>query len=307
LLEEGADWLLLNPDGRPARNNRGLAILCPALPAVQAYTQGLVRRFIQDWGFDGHKLDNIYTVPACYNPLHHHSRPEESLLGFAEVYRSIFETTRQFKVRSVTQICPCGTPLTHTLIPYTDQTVTADPTSSLQIRQRIKFYKALMGPTAAVSADHVELSDGGSDFASEIGAGGVPATKFIWPEDEALRSRLGQWWELTSQKQARWKEWLEIDAQHRLSEGEYLNLYDLAFDQPEAHAIRKGGALYYAFYMPAVDQTYRGEIVLRGLDDRPYRLKDYVRARSLGSVHGPAASLLVEFQGSLLLQAVPEK
>jgi alpha-galactosidase len=277
------------------------------LPDVQAYTRALVRRFIQDWGFDGHKLDNIYTVPACYNPLHHHRQPEESLLGFAEVYRSIFETTRQLKPGSVTQICPCGTPITHTLIPYPDQTVTADPTSSLQIRQRIKFYKALMGATAAVFADHVELSDGGSDFASEIGAGGVPATKFIWPEDDALRPRLSEWWALTPQKRTHWKKWLEINARHRLSEGEYLNLYDLAFDMPEAHAIRKDEVLYYAFYTPAADQTYRGEITLRGLDDRPYWLWDYVQARSLGTVHGPVACLQLEFQGSLLLQAVPEK
>jgi alpha-galactosidase len=307
LLEEGLDWLLLNQDGSPARNNRGLAILCPAVPDVQAYTQALVQRFIQDWGFDGHKLDNIYTVPACYNPLHHHRQPEESLLGFAEVYRSIFETTRQLKPRSVTQICPCGTPITHTLIPYTDQTVTADPTSSLQIRQRIKFYKALMGTTAAVFADHVELSDGGVDFASEIGTGGVPGTKLIWPEDDALRQRLSAWWALTPQKRLHWKMWLEIYAQHRLAEGECLNLYDLAFDLPEAHAICKDNALYYAFYTPAADQTYRGEIVLRGLGDCPHQVRDYVRARSLGIVHGPVASLQVVFQGSLLLQAIPEK
>jgi alpha-galactosidase len=177
----------------------------------------------------------------------------------------------------------------------------------LQIRQRIKFYKALMGTTAAVFADHVELSDGGVDFASEIGTGGVPGTKFIWPEDDALRQRLSAWWALTPQKRLHWKMWLEIYAQHRLAEGECLNLYDLAFDLPEAHAIRKDNALYYAFYTPAADQTYRGEIVLRGLGDCPHQLRDYVRARSLGIVHGPVASLQVVFQGSLLLQAIPEK
>ena len=83
------------------------------------------------------------------------------------------------------QICPCGTPITFSLLPYTDQTVTADPTSSAQIRQRVKFYKALCGPRAAVFADHVELSDHGLDFASEIGVGGVPSTKFIWPDDRS--------------------------------------------------------------------------------------------------------------------------
>jgi len=30
--------------------------------------------------------------------------------------------------------------------------------------------------------------------------------------------------------------------------GEYLNLYDIAFDKPEAHVIAKDGKIYYAFY-----------------------------------------------------------
>ena len=99
----------------------------------------------------------------------------------------------------MTQICPCGTPITFSLLPYTDQTVTADPTSSAQIRQRVKFYKALCGPRAAVFADHVELSDHGLDFASEIGVGGVPSTKFIWPDDPHVRARLDEVWAVDAQ------------------------------------------------------------------------------------------------------------
>jgi len=41
---------------------------------------------------------------------------------------------------------------------YIDQPVTADPVGALQVRQRIKVFKALMGPSAAAFADHVELS-----------------------------------------------------------------------------------------------------------------------------------------------------
>ena len=34
-----------------------------------------------------------------------------------------------------------------------------------------------------------------------------------------------------------------------LSRGEYLgDLYDIGFDRPESHAIRKDGQMYYAFY-----------------------------------------------------------
>ena len=169
------DWLCRNADGSVARNNRGLAILDPAVPGVQEHVVQVTRRFVEDWGFDGHKLDNIYFVPPCFDSPYHPD-PEASVAAFAEVYGLIHDTTRQLTPDSITQVCPCGTPPTFSLLPHYDQAVTADPTGSAQVRQRIKFYKALLGPRAAVSADHVELSDGGSDFASAVGAGGVPGT-----------------------------------------------------------------------------------------------------------------------------------
>lgn len=302
VLKEHPDWVILNSDGSVARNNRHLAMLCPALPEVQAHTAEMTRRFIADWGFDGHKLDNIYTVPACHNPAHRHAYPEQSTEAMGTAYKLIFDITRQLRPDSVTQICPCGTPLTFSLIPFTDQTVTADPTSSQQIRQRIKFYKALMGPNAAVFADHVELSDDGLDFASEIGAGGVPSTKFIWPDDGSVRARLQEVWNLPDKKKAVWRKWFGIYNRERLAEGEYLNLYDMAFDYPEAHAIRKDKGIYYAFYA----SHFRGQIEMRGLDEaKAYRVWDYVNSCDLGVVNGAAAWLDVEFNESLLVVAIP--
>jgi alpha-galactosidase len=300
------DWLVLNEDGSVARNNRHLAMLCPALTEVQAHVAALTRRFIADWDFDGHKLDNIYTMPACHNPAHHHPRPEESTEALAEAYRIIFETTRLLKPESVTQICPCGTPITLHLLPWTDQTVTADPTSSAQIRQRIKFYKALTGPRAAVFADHVELSDGGDDFASEIGAGGVPGTKFTWPELPEVRARLKEDWRLSPQKLGQWTRWFRIYNRHRPAEGEYLNLYDLGFDRPEAHVLRRGDRLYYAFFAEGRDRRWKGSLPLRGLGPATYRLWDYVNDRELGQTTGPGeSSLQVDFTGALLFAAIP--
>ena len=302
LFKDHPDWLVLNADGSVARNNRHLAMLCPALPEVQEHLRELTLRFIRDWGFDGHKLDNIYSMPACHNPAHQHSHPEESTEAFADAYRIIFETTRQLRPDSVTQICSCGTPMTFSLLPYTDQTVTADPTSSLQIRQRIKFYKALSGPKTAVFADHVELSDDGADFASEIGAGGVPSTKFIWPDAEQVRARLKEVWTLPEEKKIVWKKWFDLYNAHRPTEGEYLNLYDLAFDTPETHLISKGGNFYYAFY--AV--KFIGKVELRGLGQRAYQVLDYANNRALGSVNGANPWLEVDFEGSLLLRLAPE-
>jgi len=305
ILKEHPDWLILNPDGSPARNNRGLAILDPSLPEVQQYTAALTRLFIQDWGFDGHKLDNIFTVPPCYNPAHYHARPEESWEGMEEVYRQIFEITRSLKPESVTQICPCGTPPWLPWLAYMDQAVTADPVSSLQVRQRIKFYKALLGSNFPVFADHVELTDLGSDFASEVGSGGVLATKFVWPPDETLRSRLQEYWALDDAKLPVFEKWFGIDREHHLADGEYLNAYDLAFDLPETHLIRKGEKMYYGFFAPAVEDEFSGKIELRGLDHHPYALTDYVNDVSLGIVSGPEAMINVNFKGSLLIMAVP--
>ncbi len=309
ILRQHPGWLCLNADGSVARNNRGLAILCPALPEVQQHIHAQTLRFIQDWGFDGHKLDNIYSVPPCYNPAHRHSRPEEAVAAFPQVYRLIFAATRAIKPYSVTQICPCGTPPTHTLLPFMDQAVTADPTSSAQVRQRIKFYKALLGPSAAVFADHVELSDEGCDFASAIGTGGVPATKFVvapsLAEEAALRQRLSEWWGLDEEKWAIWKEWFQRYAAVPLAQGEYLNLYDLAFDAPEGHAIRLEDRLYYAFYTPPGEQHFQGPVELRGLEPVRYQVRDYVTGTVLGAVDGPQAILQAAFDRALLLEAAP--
>jgi alpha-galactosidase len=60
--------------------------------------------------------------------------------------------------------------------------------------------------------------------------------------------------------------------------------------------------MYYAFYAP----KWSGTITLRGLSPRTYRVTDYVDGKDLGTVHGPAATLDVQFEKHLLLQARPE-
>ncbi len=197
VAKQHPDWLILDRKGKHARMVRDLAALCPALPEVQEYHKKLTEKFIRDWGFDGHKLDNVYTVPACYNPRHHHKSPQDSINAMAEVYKIIFETTRALKPESITQSCPCGTPPNLAWLPYMDQAVTADPVGSVQVRRRIKMYKALLGPQAAVYGDHVELTeitnangqeiDLGKDFASTVGTGGVVGTKFVWPDPISRR------------------------------------------------------------------------------------------------------------------------
>jgi hypothetical protein len=44
-------------------------------------------------------------------------------------------------------------------------------------------------------------------------------------------------------------------------------------------------------------------VELRGLEEKPYNVVDYVNNKDYGTVTGPIAKLSVEFTGSLLLQA----
>jgi alpha-galactosidase len=88
----------------------------------------------------------------------------------------------------------------------------------------------------------------------------------------------------------------------RLVDGDYDGtLYDIGFDRPEAHVVRKGESLYYAFYAPSFD----GAVELRGLQGRSYHVRDYVNDRDLGQVQGPVAHLGVAFDRSLLLEVRP--
>ena len=310
VVEEHPDWLILDKNGKHARMIRDLATLCPAVPEVRQYYKQLTERFIRDWDFDGSKLDNIYTVPMCYNPAHHHKSPQDSVNAMADIYKTIFQTTRSIKPESVTQSCPCGTPPSLAWLPYMDQAVTADPVGAVQVRRRIKMYKALLGPESAVYGDHVELSamtrvgkgwsEHGSDFASTIGTGGVVGTKFVWPDPGPKFQPVL----LTQQKEAQWKKWIGIYNDKMLSKGTFRNLYVYGYDVPEGYAIEKNGKMYYAFFAPDAN-SWKGEVELRGLRPGVYHVSDYTEGKDLGTVQASAAGppkLKADFKNHLLLE-----
>jgi alpha-galactosidase len=306
---EHPDWLILDPEGKPAKMSRQLGTLCPALPEVQQYYKHLTEKFIRDWGFDGHKLDNVFSIQPCYNPTHHHKSPQDSVNAMGEVFRVIYETTKALKPYAVTQSCPCGTPPNIAWLPFLNQAVTGDPVGSIQVRRRVKMYKGLLGPAAPVYGDHVELTeieqrkdqevDYGRDFASTVGTGGVVGTKFVWPQaDVKYRDVV-----LTPEKNEVWKKWLAIYREKMLSRGEFRNLYLTGFDKPEGYAIAKDGKLYYAFFAGGPRDSYRGHIDLRGLSPGKYRVFDYVNQRELGTIDAAHPVLDAAFTGSLLLEA----
>ena len=90
-----------------------------------------------------------------------------------------------------------------------------------------------------------------------------------------------------------------------LSRAEYVNLYDLAFDKPEVHVLRKGKDLYYGIFADVWPRD-KFKIELRGLDRTlRYEVYDYANRRSLGVIKGAAPVLNHAFKDSLLLRLRP--
>ena len=302
LLREHPDYELLNRDGSKRKVSWWDSYyLCPADRRVVEYHKALVRKILLDWGFDGLKLDgqDMNGVPRCYNPAHHHAQPEESVEALPDFFRSIYETAQAVKPRALVEFCPCGTAFSFFTMPHFNMSVASDPTSSFQVRSKGKTLKGLMGDNVPFFGDHVELSDGGNDFASTVGVGGVVGTQFVLPSLIAKRGKS----DLTPAREKEFEKWLRIYREKMLSRGQYLGqLYDIGFDVPEAHAIRKGEVMYYALFA----KQWKGRVDLRGLEDRNYGVVDYVTGKNLGTVSGHNAHLAVEFDGHLLLEVRPQ-
>ena len=298
-----ADRLLLNAD-HSARKiswwNTDYA--CPAYEPVRDDAAAFVHQALDVWGFDGLKIDgqHLNAAPRCFNPAHHHESPNASVEGVPGFFQSIWQAARRARPDALVEVCPCGTAYSFFTMPFMNMTVASDPESSWQVRHKGKTLKALTGDGLAYFGDHVELSEGGDDFASTVGVGGVVGSNFVWPGAPGKKDPKVL---LTPERERAWARWLEIYQQQRLSEGHYLGeLYDIGFDRPEAHAIAKERRLYYAFYAP----RYDGTIELRGLAPGTYRVRDYENERDLGTVTGPTARVTVAFKRHLLLQTTPE-
>jgi alpha-galactosidase len=262
------------------------------------YTTTLVRRFLGEWGFAGLKVDgqHLNGVAPCYNPAHRHARPEESVEKLQDFLHAMYAAALQSDAHAVMELCPCGTAYSFFNFASMNQAPASDPESSWQVRLKGKTLKALMGRSAAFAGDHVELSDGGDDFASTVGIGAIVSTKFTWPRDPKPKNSFL----LTAEREALWRKWIALYNERLLPQGEYRGeLYDIGFDKPETHVVEKSGRLYYAFYA----HSWSGPVSLRGLAPGRYRLRDYFHGNELGEVQAPGATLPLEFERFLLLEA----
>jgi alpha-galactosidase len=304
LLAEQPDIILKNADGSPRLISWWDSYyMSPAYQPVLDHTKAMVELFMRDWGFDGLKLDgqHLNACPPDYNPLHKLANPDDAPESIPAFFKLIYKTAQDIKPEAVVQLCPCGDAMSFYSMPYTNQFVASDPVGSAQVRSKGWTYKAL-APNTAYYGDHVELSDNQNDFASTIGIGAVPGSKFTWPKDNPFVTS-GKY-VLTPEKEKEWKKWIQIYKSHMLSKGEYLGgLYDIGYDIPETHVIRKSDTLFYAFYA----KNWEGKLSLKGLSDQTYKIIDYANNRDLGPVQPGKPGPEVSFSNYLLLMAYPDK
>ncbi|MEJ0061549.1 MAG: glycoside hydrolase family 36 protein [Terricaulis sp.] len=307
LLHDHPDMLLLNADGAPQLVTWWNSFtLCPAYQPVIDYHKALVRRIIGEWGFEGLKLDgqHLNAVAPCHNPAHNHARPEESYERLQDFWKAIYDEAIAINPITVVEICPCGTSFAFHNIPAMNQTPSSDPLSSWQIRHKGKTIKALAGPSAPFSGDHVELSDRREDFASAYGIGAVLSTKFTWPEDtpRPIDTLPPGGFVLTAEKEELWRKWIALYRENMLPKGAYRGeLYDIGFDKPEAHAVSAGERMHYAFYADA----YSGPVTLRGLGAGQYALRNSFTGEALGVADAQNNIVEASFEHFLLIEATP--
>src|SRR6202167_1646954 len=235
--------------------------LCPADKKVVEYHKALVRKILGDWGFDGLKLDgqHMNAVPECFNPAHHHKKPEASVEALPDFFRELYETARSVKPDALVEFCPCGTAYSFFTMPHFNMSVASDPESSFQVRSKGKTLKALMGDNIPYFGDHVELSDGANDFASTVGVGGVVGTIFVLPGEVKKRSTS----DLTPQREKNMAKWVSIYKEKMLSRGKYLGaLYDRVFHSRKPHATEKEKKIS----SPFSPRHWTGKVELRGLE-----------------------------------------
>ncbi|WP_421876696.1 glycoside hydrolase family 36 protein [Marinoscillum sp.] len=276
--------------------------LGPTNPITIDHTKEVVNMFINEWGFDGLKLDgqHMNAVAPDHNPKSGLEDPVHAPERLPEFFKLIYDETLKIKPHAVVENCPCGTCMSFFNMPYMNQAVSSDPMSSWQIRHKGKTYKALI-PQTAYYGDHVELSDNGNDFASSFGVGAVLGTKFVWPKanevsDEAIPA-------LTKEDEKTWKKWFDLYHKKMLSKEPYLgDLYDIGYDKPETHVIQKGDTIHYAFYA----ENWDGQVEFRGLSDLTYEVRDYVTNEVIGEVSKQNNQLAITFEQSLLTEVYPK-
>ncbi|TAL65554.1 MAG: hypothetical protein EPN88_09470 [Bacteroidetes bacterium] len=299
LAKERPDLLVQNEDGSFPTDSRNVYQLCPAYEPAMKYIQDLVKKFTSKWGFDGLYTDTrgLTGVPPCFNKAHHHKSPLESFQEIPQAFKVVYETLQNYNKNAFQEVCICGVVHSPYNMPYYQIANATDPLSRAQMRNRIKVEKGIHGPTFCVGDCYQVPKDEwqgysiDQSFESAMGTGAQVTTFYK---------------DLDSSQLQIWKKWIPKYRELAISSGEYLNLYDLAFDKPETHVVKKGNNLFFGIYADSIPPAQ--PIQLRGLTrDVEYSVYDYANDKQLGTVNGANPVIQADFKENLLLQLTPLK
>lgn len=298
VAKDQPELLVQDENGNYPMDDRKVRLLCPAFEPARRQIARVLERFIREWEFDGVYVDGIglTAVPPCFNPAHGHHSPLESFQSMPEIFRLIHHTLHELKSDPYLEVCICAMPSSPYNMPYFAIASASDPVNLAQVRERVKQEKAIRGPSFCVGDGYqVPLNEwkGYSvpeSFETATGVGAQLTTFYA---------------HLSDQQRQKWIRWFRLYRELGLSSGEYLNLYDIAWDEPEIHVVRKGKDLFYGIF--AQLWPLNRPIELRGLDRNVrYEISDYANSQSLGVISGSQPQLNIAFRDSLLLRIRPQ-
>lgn len=320
LFKEHPDWMITDNKGVIEYSKRGNYFASGNVPGVLSYFRTLIKKMFLEWKVDGFKQDAVYMAPQDYNPSHYLSNPDEAGDGYVNIMKVIYETATECNPEAVVLNCPCGTPMTPQWAQYQNQTVTVDPWTSWVNRGVFKEMKGLFGAKAPVVLDHIEISDDGEDF-SYIGVGGIPATRFTPSGRDITNEIESRIFDVKpfQEKLDLYKKWFKLYKDMMLSKGEYLNKYDLIYDSPETHVIKKDAKLYFSIYPGEPDgivddggvgyrekkhtKKWSGKFEFRGLDKgKKYRIWDWEHEKEVGTVSGDSPFMELTIDHHLMVE-----
>lgn len=276
--------LVKNADGSYYESKQSKYTLCPSYSGTHSYIRdSLVQKIIGRWNIDG-----LYTDWEDQNPLpcfaenHHHNPHAESVENNYQAFEQMFDAIIELKPDNgwVSQ-CACAAVHDVYQYPYYHVEDASDPTTNEQVRWRFRFMKALRGGKAPLGdgyVDKMNYNKLAGEPAQSVAAGSV-ITSLRWEVDE-----------LGGEEHAR--KWMELYFSEGISSGDYLGLYDIAYDSPEGHVVRKDdGTLYYSFFD---DAPFEKEVELRGMDpQKKYRMIQYEEDTEMGTVSGNDAMIKI--------------
>ena len=299
IAKENPDWMIKKVDGTFHLDRWSGYTLCPSLPEVRQYYEKLAQRLVGKYNADGFKVDGMYVPPPCYNPKHNHKNPNESSQDYYKVFKAFYDKAKSLNKTTTIMSCPCGTICDYTSLPYVTQTIAADPESYETVRRKSKLYRALKGANTPYSSDYIDIAEGELRFpitlANAIGIGAVPQTFYGKnPTKEELEI---------------YRKWFKIYSDEMISQAEYLNLYDIYFDNPETYVFKKNvdgkDVFYYSFY--DMNNEWSGIIKFRGLDKNiKYSIYDYVNKKWLGKISGMKPEMELSFKDFLLVKCIQD-